>query len=133
LPLGALEGKFEAERQHLCTYDIRDLRVLNGLKLETKHKAVLWALDSRGANIYPNQKTIASDCGMSPSTVQRAIHDLAEVEVIYVHHRKGTSNSYKINRNMIRNQAQELRNAVYLEKAEIRRENEIKTKDWDIK
>jgi len=131
--VGSLGGALDIDSKLLCTYDIRDVREINGLKLEMKHKVVLWALDSRGANIYPNQKTIAEDCGMSPSTVQRAISDLVDAKIIYVQHRAGTSNSYMINRNLLRKQAQEIREANQQLKHLREREIAAKTKDWDIK
>jgi len=119
--------------EFLCTYDIRELRALNGFELKGKHKVVLWALDSRGNNIRPSLKTIAGDTGSSISTIQRAIDDLEKIQAIYVIRSRGKVNGYKINRKLINDEATILREERRLQKALAQREVDSVTGNWGIK
>jgi DNA-binding MarR family transcriptional regulator len=119
--------------EFLCTYDIRELRALNGFELKGKHKVVLWALDSRGNNIRPSLKTIAGDAGSSISTIQRAIDDLEKIQAIYVIRSRGKVNGYKINRKLISDEATILREHKKLQKALAQREVDSATANWGIK
>jgi DNA-binding MarR family transcriptional regulator len=121
-----------AHPKFLCTYDIRSIRFLNGLKLRAKHKVVLWALDSRGESIYPSMKTIEGDTGSSISTIQRAIEDLEEIKAIYVIREKGKVNRYKINRKLISDEAMILNENAKLQKSLAKREVDSATENWDI-
>lgn len=119
--------------QFLCTYDIRELRFLNGCELKGKHKVVLWALDSRGNTIRPSLKTIAGDTGTSISTIQRAIEDLEKMQAVYVIRSRGKVNGYRINRKLISDEAIILRENKKLQKTLAQREVDSATANWDIK
>jgi DNA-binding MarR family transcriptional regulator len=116
----------------LCTYDIRELRTLNGFELKGKHKVVLWALDSRGNNIRPSLKTIAGDTGSSISTIQRAIDDLEKIHAVYVIRSRGKVNGYRINRKLISDEATILRENKKLQKTLAQREVDSATENWEI-
>ena len=117
----------------LCTYDIRELRSLNGFQLKAKHKVVLWALDSRGRTIRPSLKTISGDTGASISTIQRAIEDLEKIQAVYVIRVRGKVNGYRINRKLISDEATIFTESKELQKALAMREIESATEGWDIK
>jgi DNA-binding MarR family transcriptional regulator len=132
-PQRKVSGAANVHPEFLCTYDIRELRSLNGFKLKAKHKVVLWALDSRGESIYPSMKTIEGDTGSSISTIQRAIEDLEKIKAIYVIREKGKVNRYKINRKLISDEATILTESKKLQKTLTMREIDSATEDWDIK
>ncbi len=84
---------------------IRDIRSINGFKLDSHHKSILFCLESRGKKIYPSYKTLAADSGCSPRTTQRKINDLKNQGIINVETRikdkKYTSNRYFLNKDLI--------------------------------
>jgi DNA-binding MarR family transcriptional regulator len=89
-------------------YDLREVRIVNNLKIRPVHKLVLFVLEARGKNIFPTKSTIAGDCGYSKATVDKAIKELQEVDLIKIQRRFNSSNRYFINKKAIHEVAQEL-------------------------
>lgn len=89
-------------------YDIREVRIVNNLKIKPVHKLVLFVLEARGKKIFPTKSTIAGDCGYSKATVNKAIKELQEVDLIKIQPRFNSSNRYFINKKAIHEVAQEI-------------------------
>jgi DNA-binding MarR family transcriptional regulator len=89
-------------------YDIREVRIVNNLKLKPVHKLVLFVLEARGKKIFPTKLSIAGDCGYSKATVDKAIKELEAVGLIIIKRRFNSSNRYFINKVAIHEEAQEL-------------------------
>lgn len=63
------------------------------------HKAVLFALATRGQNVYPNQEQLMKDSGIgSRNTLIKIIKDLQGLGWVTVTKKKHGSNQYKNNR-----------------------------------
>jgi hypothetical protein len=92
----------EVETQHNYIYHmIREVRELNGLKLDDKYKIVLFCLESRGLNAFPSRETLADDCGFSESKLNKVLKILKEYEIVDWDQIPFSSNRYKINRQLI--------------------------------
>jgi len=77
-----IEGKIMAAKN--IYHKLRDVRTVNGLKLDSHHKCILYCFESRGKQIYPSYKTIAADAGCSTRTAQRKVLDLKNAGIIEV-------------------------------------------------
>ena len=63
------------------------------------HKAVLYALATRGQNVYPNQEQLMKDSGIgSRNTLVKIVKDLQELGWLAVTKKKHGNNQYKNNR-----------------------------------
>jgi hypothetical protein len=63
------------------------------------HKAVLYALATRGQNVYPNQEQLMKDSGIgSRNTLVKIVKDLQELGWLVVTKKKHGNNQYKNNR-----------------------------------
>ncbi len=109
-------------------YDLREVRIVNNLKLKPIHKLVLFVLESRGNDIRPKKSTIAQDCGCSKATIDKAIKDLQKADLIRVKRRFNSSNRYFINKEEFHKVAQELQMEASLKKSI---EEEIDDPDYD--
>jgi DNA-binding MarR family transcriptional regulator len=109
-------------------YDLREVRIVNNLKLKPIHKLVLFVLESRGNDIRPKKSTIAQDCGCSKATIDKAIKDLQKADLIRVKRRFNSSNRYFINKDEFHKVAQELQMEASLKKSI---EAEIDDPDYD--
>ena len=109
-------------------YDLREVRIVNNLKLKPIHKLVLFVLESRGNDIHPKKSTIAQDCGCSKATIDKAIKDLQKADLIRVKRRFNSSNRYFINKDEFHKVAQELQMEASLKKSI---EAEIDDPDYD--
>jgi DNA-binding MarR family transcriptional regulator len=109
-------------------YDLREVRIVNNLKLKPIHKLVLFVLESRGNDIRPKKSTIAQDCGCSKATIDKAIKDLQKADLIRVKRRFNSSNRYFINKEEFHKVAQELQMEASLKKSI---EAEIDDPDYD--
>ena len=109
-------------------YDLREVRIVNNLKLKPIHKLVLFVLESRGNDIRPKKSTIAQDCGCSKATIDKAIKDLQKADLIRVKRRFNSSNRYFINKDELHKVAQELQMEASLKKSI---EAEIDDPDYD--
>ena len=98
-------------------YDLREVRIVNNLKLKPIHKLVLFVLESRGNDIRPKKSTIAQDCGCSKATIDKAIKDLQKADLIRVKRRFNSSNRYFINKDEFHKVAQELQMEASLKKS----------------
>ena len=98
-------------------YDLREVRIVNSLKLKPIHKLVLFVLESRGNDICPKKSTIAEDCGCSKATIDKAIKDLQKADLIRVKRRFNSSNRYFINKDELHKVAQELQMEASLKKS----------------
>lgn len=98
-------------------YDLREVRIVNNLKLKPIHKLVLFVLESRGNDIRPKKSTIAQDCGCSKATIDKAIKDLQKADLIRVKRRLNSSNRYFINKEEFHKVAQELQMEASLKKS----------------
>ena len=66
------------------------------------HKSVLYALATRGAQVYPNQQQLMKDSGVgSRNTLIKIIKDLEQLGWITVTKKKHGSNQYKNNRYLV--------------------------------
>ena len=90
-------------------YDLRDVRVVNNLKLKPVHKLVLFVLESRGDQINPSKKTIAKDCGYSKATVDKAIKDLQKADLVRIKRNFNSSNWYYLNKTVFIHEANKIR------------------------
>ena len=109
-------------------YDLREVRIVNNLKLKPIHKLVLFVLESRGNDIRPKKSTIAQDCGCSKATIDKAIKDLQKADLVMVKRRFNSSNRYFINKEEFHKVAQELQMEASLKKSI---EVEIDDPDYD--
>ena len=67
------------------------------------HKAVLYALATRGQNVYPNQEQLMKDSGIgSRNTLVKIVKDLQELGWLVVTKKKHGNNQYKNNRYEVR-------------------------------
>jgi DNA-binding MarR family transcriptional regulator len=98
-------------------YDLREVRIVNNLKLRPAHKLVLFVLEARGKKIFPTKLTIAGDCGYSKATVDKVIRELVEFDLIKIKPRFNKSNRYFINKDAIHEVAQELQMEASLKKS----------------
>jgi DNA-binding MarR family transcriptional regulator len=90
-------------------YDIREVRIVNNLRLKSIHKLVLFVLESRGGRIYPTKVTIANDCGCSKATIDKAIKELEAADLLRVKRQFNSSNWYFINKKAIQKEADRIR------------------------
>jgi len=90
-------------------YDLRDVRVVNNLKLKPIHKLVLFVLESRGDEIYPSKSTIAKDCGCSKATINKALKELEAADLIYIERQFNSSNWYFLKETVFAEEAKRLR------------------------
>ena len=98
-------------------YDLREVRIVNNLKLKPIHKLVLFVLESRGNDIRPKKSTIAEDCGCSKATIDKAIKDLQKADLIRVKRRFNSSNRYFLNKKEFHKVALELQMEASLKKS----------------
>lgn len=80
---------------------IRDVRELNGLKLNNDHKVVIFCIESRGLRAFPSRETLAEDCGFSESKLNKVLNVLKEYEIVDWEQIPFSSNRYKVNRQLI--------------------------------
>lgn len=97
-------------------YDLREVKVVNNFKLKPIHKLVLFILESRGDEIYPSKSTIAKECGCSKATIDKAIKELQNADVIRIKRQFNSSNWYFLNERAIHEEANRLRQEERLKK-----------------
>lgn len=93
--------KNEDVKDNYIYHMLRDLKEVNGLKLKPEHKVILFALESRGKQIFPSHETLADDCGMGKTKLKKCLNELRDHEVLGWVIGKGSSNRYKLNRNLL--------------------------------
>ena len=109
-------------------YDLREVRNVNNLKLKPVHKLVLFILESRGDEIFPSKKEIARDCAYSKATVDKAIEDLKNADLLRIIRRFNKSNLYFLNEKAFNEEAKRIRQ----EKQFIKEQNEaLKDPSYD--
>ena len=109
-------------------YDLREVRIVNNLKLRPVHKLVLFVLESRGDEISPSKSTIAKDCGYSKGTVDNAITELKNADLLRIKQRFNNSNLYFLNEKAFNEEANRIRH----EKQLIKKRNEaLKDPSYD--
>jgi hypothetical protein len=110
-------------------HSIREVRNLNGLKLTSDYKIVLFCLESRGMAVYPSRETLAEDCGFSESKLNKVLNVLKEYEIVDWIQVPFSSNRYKINRQLIFDAHQQIK----FEKEQSKQQAIINFRpDWDL-
>jgi DNA-binding MarR family transcriptional regulator len=109
-------------------YDLREVSIVNNFKLKPVHKLVLFILESRGDEIFPSKKEIARDCAYSKATVDKAIEDLKNADLLRIIRRFNKSNLYFLNEKAFNEEAKRIRQ----EKQFIKEQNEaLKDPSYD--
>jgi len=111
--------KIKATDVNYCYFDIALITHVKGTELKSRHKGVLWALDSCGDSIFPSRETLSAYSGFALNTLDKAIDDLQDLGLLTVFPREGTSNLYVLDRAEIRRIANEKRERDGSEKREV--------------
>lgn len=90
-------------------YDLREVRIVNNFKLKPVHKLVLFVLEARGDKIHPSKSTIARDCGYSKATINKAIKELENADLLHIKRQFNNSNWYFLNEQLFHEEANRLR------------------------
>jgi DNA-binding MarR family transcriptional regulator len=90
-------------------YDLREVSIVNNFKLKPVHKLVLFILESRGNDIFPSKSTIAKQCGYSKATINKAIKELENADLLHIKRQFNSSNWYFLNKRLFHEEANRLR------------------------
>lgn len=116
-------------KQDYIYHMIRDVRNLNGLKLKSDHKIILFCLESRGKDAFPSLETLAEDCGFGETKLIKLLKELQKHEIVDWKQIPFGSNRYKINRQLIF----ETHVNIMIEKEESKQQAITNFRpDWDI-
>lgn len=111
---------------------IRDVVELNGIRLKPEHKTILFCLESRGKDAFPSHETLAENCGIGETKLKEILKILKEAKIIDWTNVMGSSNRYKINRQLIAESFTSLTQERVLKKLQESEQWESFHKDWDI-
>lgn len=106
----------KSEDVNYCYFDIAVMTHVKSIELKSRHKGVLWALDSCGDRIFPSRETLSEYSGFALNTLDKAIDELQDLGLVTVFPREGTSNEYVLDRAEIRRIANSKRDSNSAEK-----------------
>ena len=112
-------------------YDLREVRIVNGFRLKPVHKLVLFVLEARGDKIYPSKSKIAKDCGYSKATINKAIKELENADLLHIKRQFNSSNWYFLNENAFHEEANRLRQEEEFRKNQIDEHKDPNYDPWN--
>jgi DNA-binding MarR family transcriptional regulator len=112
-------------------YDLREVRIVNSFKLKPVHKLVLFILEARGDKIYPSKSTIAKECGYSKATINKAIKELENADLLHIKRQFNSSNWYYLNERLFHEEANRLRQEERLRKNKMDEHKDLSYDPWN--
>jgi DNA-binding MarR family transcriptional regulator len=114
-------------------YDLRQVSIVNNFELKPVHKLVLFILESRGNEIYPSKSTIAKECGYSKATINKAIKELENADLLHIKRQFNSSNWYYLNERLFHEEANRLREEARLRKNKMDEHKDSSYDPWNDK
>lgn len=112
-------------------YDLREVKEVNNFKLKPVHKLVLFILESRGDEIFPSKSTIAKECGYSKATINKAIKELENADLLHIKRQFNSSNWYYLNERLFHEEANRLRHEERLRKNKMDEHKDSSYDPWN--
>jgi DNA-binding MarR family transcriptional regulator len=112
-------------------YDLREVSIVNNFKLKPVHKLVLFILESRGDEIFPSKSTIAKECGYSKATINKAIKELENADLLHIKRQFNSSNWYFLNERLFHEEANRLRHEERLRKNKMDEHKDSSYDPWN--